>query len=206
ACNPGAGPCQPCAMVRDMSPPFRAEHVGSLLRPPELTAAFRAFSEGSLDAAGFARAQDEAVRGAVRLQEELGFQAVTDGEFRRGSYWGHFVGPVAGLTVGEARFRFHDEAGAEQAFLAPHVAGRVRRERPIALAEFAFLSSVARATPKLTLPAPPTFQFWRGRAGVEGYDSLEAFYRDLAEVYRQEIEELHAAGCRYLQFDEVPLV
>jgi len=188
-----------------MAPPFRAEHVGSLLRPPALGAAFRALGEGRIDAAAFAAAQDEAVRAAVAEQEALGFCAVTDGEFRRGSYWGHFVGPVAGLAVKPARFRFRDETGGELDFLAPHVAGPVRRTRPIALAEFAFLNSVARATPKLTLPAPPTFQFWRGRAGVEGYDRLDAFYRDLAEVYRQEIAELHAAGCRYLQLDEVPL-
>ena len=193
-------------MVRRMSPPFRAEHVGSLLRPPALTAAFRALAEERIDAAGFAAAQDAAIRAAVAEQEELGFRAVTDGEFRRGSYWGHFIGPVEGLGVKPARFRFHDEAGAEQEFLAPHVEGPVRRVGPISVAEFAFLKSVARATPKLTLPAPPTFQFWRGRAGVEGYDRLERFYRDLAEVYRQEIAELYAAGCRYLQLDEVPLV
>jgi 5-methyltetrahydropteroyltriglutamate--homocysteine methyltransferase len=193
-------------MVPGMSPPFRAEHVGSLLRPPALTAAFRAFAEKRIDAAAFAAAQDAAIREAVAEQQALGFRVVTDGEFRRGSYWGHFIGPVAGLAVKPARFRFHDEAGGEQDFLAPHVEGRLRRTRPISLAEFAYLKSVARATPKLTLPAPPTFQFWRGRAGVEGYDGLEALYRDLGEVYRQEIAELHAAGCRYLQLDEVPLV
>jgi 5-methyltetrahydropteroyltriglutamate--homocysteine methyltransferase len=189
-----------------MSPPFRAEHVGSLLRPPALTAAFRAFAERRIDAAAFTQAQDQAIRQVVAEQEALGFRAVTDGEFRRGSYWGHFIGPVAGLAARPARFRFRDEAGHEQEFLAPHVEAPVRRIAPISVAEFAFLASVARAVPKLTLPAPPTFQFWRGRAGVEGYDGLETFYRDLAQVYRQEIAELHAAGCRYLQLDEVPLV
>lgn len=187
-----------------MAPPFRAEHVGSLLRPPALTAAFRAFAEKQIDEAAFVAAQDAAVREAVRLQEELGFKAVTDGEYRRGSYWGHFVGPVAGLAVKEARYRFRDDAGRQQSFLAPQVAGRLRRERPIAVAEFRFLQSVARGTPKVTLPAPPTFQFWRGRDYV-GYARLEALYRDLAEVYRQEIADLYAAGCRYLQLDEVPL-
>lgn len=191
-------------MVAGMSPPFRAEHVGSLLRPPALTAAFRAFAEKRIDEAAFLAAQDAAVREAVRLQEELGFKAVTDGEFRRGSYWGHFLGPVAGLGVKEARYRFRDDSGGEHGFLAPQVTGRLRRERPIALAEFRFLKSVARALPKVTLPAPPTFQFWRGR-DFAGYPGLEALYRDLAAVYRQEIADLYEAGCRYLQLDEVPL-
>jgi 5-methyltetrahydropteroyltriglutamate--homocysteine methyltransferase len=100
----------------------------------------------------------------VRLQEECGLAVVTDGEFRRGSYWSRFVALTEGLAVGEARFRFRDDHGHEQSFTAPHVVGRVRRRRPISVDEFVFLRSIAAATPKITLPSPSTMHFWRGRS------------------------------------------
>ena len=119
-------------------PPFRAEHVGSLLRPAALTAAFRAWSAGDIDATGFRRVQDECIREVAALEEGVGLRVVTDGEFRRASYWGHFLGPVAGLGTGEAVYRFRDEAGAESSFLAPRVEGRVRRRESIGGPAFSF--------------------------------------------------------------------
>jgi len=188
-------------------PPFRAEHVGSLLRPKALTEAFRLHNRGELDDTAYHAAQDEAVREVVALQADVGLRMVTDGEFRRGSYWGHFIGPVEGLSVKDAVYTFRDDHGHEQAFIAPHIDGPVRRVRGISTAEFKFLKSVSAAEPKITLPSPPTFHFWRGREalGPGSYESPEAFFADFARVYREEIAELAELGARYIQLDEVPL-
>jgi 5-methyltetrahydropteroyltriglutamate--homocysteine methyltransferase len=188
-------------------PPFRADHIGSLLRPPALRQAFRAFSAGELDDERFAAAQDAAIRDAIKLQQDAGLAVVTDGEFRRGSYWSRFVERTAGLGVAEARFTFRDEHGHELAFTAPQVTAKVARHEPIALDEFCFLRDNAAALPKVTLPAPSTMHFWRGAGyAVPGvYDDPRDFFRDLAVVYRAEIADLAAAGCRYVQLDEVAL-
>ena len=188
-------------------PPFRADHIGSLLRPPALRQAYRAFNDRALDEAGFVAAQDAAIRDAVTLQAEAGLAVVTDGEFRRASYWSRFVERTEGLSVSESRFTFRDEQGLELTFTAPLVTGKVARQRPIVLDEFCFLRDNANALPKATLPAPSTMHFWRGSGyAVPGiYDSPEKFFRDLAAVYRAEIAALAAAGCRYIQLDEVAL-
>jgi 5-methyltetrahydropteroyltriglutamate--homocysteine methyltransferase len=188
-------------------PPFRADHIGSLLRPPALRQAFRAFGDGKLDEEGFAAAQDQAVRDVIKLQQEIGLPVVTDGEFRRGSYWSRFVERTEGLDVGEARFTFHDEKGYKLAFTAPRVTGKVARRESIALDEFSFLHDNATSLPKVTLPAPSTMHFWRGNGYAEQgiYNSPRDFFRDLAEIYRAEIADLAAAGCRYIQLDEVAL-
>ena len=189
------------------NPPFRADHIGSLLRPPALRQAFRAFHTGELDQEHFAAAQDAAIRGAIKMQEDIGFKVVTDGEFRRGSYWGRFVERVEGLGVDKARFSFRDEDGEELAFTAPLVTGKVARRTPIALDEFTFLRDNATVLPKVTLPAPSTMHFWRGAqyATPGVYDSPRDFFRELATIYRAEIADLAAAGCRYIQLDEVAL-
>lgn len=189
-------------------PPYRAEHVGSLLRPASLTAAYRAWSAGDIDDARFRRTQDECIREVVALQEEIGLKVVTDGEFRRASYWGHFLGPVAGLGTAEAIYRFRDDAGEEASFLAPQVEGRVRRRESPGGPAFDFLAGVARATAKVTMPSPPTFHFWRGRDTFAPgtYEDPAEFFSDLAKVYREEIADLAARGARYLQLDDVPLV
>jgi len=188
-------------------PPFRADPIGSLLRPPALRQAYRAFNDGSLDRAGFMAAQDVAIRDAIALQQDVGLEVVTDGEFRRASYWSRFVERTEGLAVSESRFSFRDEQGQTLAFTAPLVTGKVARRQPIALDEFCFLRDNATALPKVTLPAPSTMHFWRGSgyAAPGVYDSAEKFFRDLAEVYRAEIADLAAAGCRYVQLDEVAL-
>jgi 5-methyltetrahydropteroyltriglutamate--homocysteine methyltransferase len=188
-------------------PPFRADHIGSLLRPPALRQAFRDHAAGTVSDEEFARIQDAAIREAVRWQEEIGLRVVTDGEFRRGSYWGRFVERTRGLAVREAVFAFRDDHGHEAAFTAPHVMAPVRREQPLALDEFAFLREVATATPKITLPAPSTLHFWGGRNYAEPgiYADARAFFHDVASIYRDEIAALAAAGCRYVQLDEVAL-
>jgi methionine synthase II (cobalamin-independent) len=195
------------AIRADGRPPFRADHIGSLLRPRTLRQAFRAHADGKLADADFRAIQDEAIREVVQLQRDCGLQMATDGEFRRTSYWARFVELTEGLEVRPARFKFHDEHGHETDFTAPHVVGKVRRGNPITLDEFKFVASVASATPKITLPAPSTMHFWRGREYVEAgvYAEPEQFFADLGRVYREEIADLAAAGARYVQLDEVAL-
>ena len=188
-------------------PPVRADHIGSLLRPAPMRQAFRAFHAGEIDDARFAATQDAAIRDVVKLQEDIGLAVVTDGEFRRGSYWSRFVERIEGLNVAAARFQFRDEEGQELAFTAPFVTGKVARRNPIALDEFEFLFRHTNALAKVTLPAPSTMHFWRGSdyAAPGVYSHPRDFFRDLAQVYRAEIADLAAAGCRYVQLDEVAL-
>lgn len=189
------------------APPYRAEHVGSLLRPPELTHAFRAYRQGEIAAERFRQIQDRAIAEVVKLQEDVGLEVVTDGEFRRGSYWSHFVDAVEGLGVKQSLFKFRDDEGNEQDFTAPHVEAKVRRTRGISTEEFAYLDSVTSRTPKITMPSPPTMHFYRGREGIDDgvYADLGELFTDLAAVYRQEIAALAELGARYIQIDEVPL-
>lgn len=182
-----------------MTPLFRADHVGSLLRPGALRRAFRAHGAGEIDDAAFAAVQDEAIRAAVRMQEEIGLQAITDGEFRRASYWTHFVDGIEGLAVAQARFDFTDDAGDRLHFLAPHVTGPLRRKRSLSGAEFDFVKATTGRTAKITLPSPPTLHFW----DAEG--DLDASFDDIARVFREEIAELAQRGCTYIQLDDVPL-
>ena len=188
-------------------PPFRADHVGSLLRPPALRQAREARQRNELAAADLARIENEAIRAVVRLQEEIGLKSITDGEFRRGSWSRDFIERIAGVTIvpGQIKVRFHTDEGAIDA--APpgtRVAGKLGRTRPIFVDHFKFLKSVTRATPKMTLPSPTMLHFRGGRKAIDetAYPDMALFYADLARVYAEEIADLAAAGCRYLQIDE----
>jgi len=188
-------------------PPFRADHVGSLLRPAALRQAFRDHAAGRLDDASFVAIQDRCIRDVVKLQEDVGLNVVTDGEFRRGSYWGRFVERVAGFVIKPAVFTFRDDRGHESAFTAPYAAEKLSRCQPVALDEFLFLRGVTQATPKITLPSPSTLHFFRYTdfADRGAYASADAFFADLGAIFRAEIADLAKAGCRYIQFDEVAL-
>ena len=186
-------------------PLFRADHVGSLLRPRELRDAFRRHAQGELTAPAFAEVQDMAIRAVVRLQEDAGLKVVTDGEFRRSSYWGRFVERCSGFAIKPALFRFRDDHGHEADFTATYAAARLARTQPLAADEFAYLSRVAKAMPKITMPAPSTMHFYRcgDFADPKVYADASTFFADLARIYRQEIADLAKAGCRYIQLDEV---
>jgi 5-methyltetrahydropteroyltriglutamate--homocysteine methyltransferase len=190
---------------RDGRPPFRADHVGSLLRPRILRRAFRRHAVKEIGDDEFARIQDDCIRAAVRMQEEIGLEVATDGEFRRGSYWGRFVERTEGLEVRPALLKFRDDQGDEVDFTAPYATAAIRRTHPIAVDEFVFLRAVTAATPKITLPAPSTMHFLRFSDFAEetAYGDIDRFFADLVGVFRQEIAELVAAGCRYLQIDEI---
>jgi len=172
-------------MTFKIAPPFHADHVGSLLRPPRLTAAHRLLKEANLSATEFAAALESAIREVVQLQEQVGLKSITDGEFRRASYWSHFVDAIEGMAVRNALFVFRDDRGTRQ-FTAPQTTAKLRRKRPISVEEFSFLKSVTRRTPKLTMPSPATMHFWLGRAGVDrtAYPDEDEFFSDLAVIYR----------------------
>lgn len=188
-------------------PPFRAEHIGSLLRPAELRQAFRSFSEGKIDADAFCAMQDRAVCEVVALQERIGLEGITDGEFRRASYWAHFLDGVEGLQVAQARFDFHDDKDEHTHFLAPVPKGRLQRKASISGDEFDFLKSVTTRTPKITMPAPSTMHFWCESDTVRkaGYRDDATYFDDLSCVFREEIADLAQRGARYIQLDEVAL-
>ena len=188
-------------------PPFRADHLGSLLRPPALRQAFKEHAGGHMDNEAFKRVQNDCIRDVVKLQEETGLRVVTDGEFRRGSYWSRFVEGVDGFEIRQAIFKFRDDRGHEVEFTAPYAVRRVRRQRPLALDEFTFLRDATKVTPKITLPSPSTMHFYRcSDYAMPGlYADAEAFFTDLAVVFREEIAALAAAGCRYVQIDEVAI-
>jgi 5-methyltetrahydropteroyltriglutamate--homocysteine methyltransferase len=193
------------AQPETQRPPFRADHVGSLLRPKPLRDAFRRHAQGELSASAFAEVQDAAIRDAVRLQEEAGLKVVTDGEFRRSSYWGRFVERCGGLAIRPAAFRFRDDHGHEVDFTATYAAAKLARTQQLAADEFAFLRRITGVTPKITLPAPSTMHFYRcgDFADPNVYADAASFFADLAAIYRAEIADLARAGCRYIQLDEV---
>jgi 5-methyltetrahydropteroyltriglutamate--homocysteine methyltransferase len=188
-------------------PPFRADHVGSLLRPSTLRQAFRRRAGNEIGADQFVRIQDDCVRNAVRMQEAAGLEVVTDGEFRRGSYWGRFVERTEGLEVRAALLKFRDDHGHEVDFTAPYATAPLRRTEPLALDEFIFLRGVATATAKITLPAPSTMHFLRFAdfADHSAYADVDRFFADLVAVFAQEIADLVQAGCRYVQLDEIAI-
>src|SRR5262249_24959779 len=136
------------------APPFRAEHVGSLLRPNELKAAFRDAAQGKVDQATFNEIQDRCIRDAIAMQESVGLQVITDGEFRRGSWFYGFVQAVDGLTTKDAIFTFHDETGDTVPFQGAFPDSPLKRTKGINTHEVAFVHALTKRTPKVTHPAP----------------------------------------------------
>lgn len=187
-------------------PPFRADHVGSLLRPAALKQASKDLAAKKIGPEAFAAAQDAAIAAVIRMQEEVGLEVVTDGEFRRMSYWGRFVERCAGFAIKPAVFKFRDDHGHEVDFTATYAAAKLQRTQALAVDEFAFTKTiVTRAMPKITLPAPSTMHFYRctDYADPAVYRDLPTFMNDLTGIFREEIAALAAEGCRYIQLDEV---
>src|SRR3984893_8154636 len=195
-----------------LGPPFRADHVGSLLRPPGLLRAREEHRAGRLSAEELRRAEDAAIRDAVRMQQEIGLQGVTDGEFRRGSWHMDFLYQIGGVakTDQTLRIQFRNEAGPVEAALgAFRIGRRLSLEKTIFAEDFAYLKSVAPAgtVATLTIPSPSMLHYRGGPAAIDqaAYPGMDAFWNDLAEVYRQEIAGLAALGCTYLQLDDTRL-
>ncbi len=192
-------------------PPFRADHVGSLLRPPALLAARDRFAAGEISAAQLVAAEDEAIVSVVAMQESVGLSSATDGEFRRASWHMDFIYQLGGIsrTEGNLAVAFRNER--ETLSFTPSglaVDGPIHLDHPIFASAFVSLASaVTRATPKLTIPSPSMVHYRGGRAAIDPtvYPDLEAFWTDLSAAYRDEIAALADLGCTYLQFDDTSL-
>ncbi len=190
-------------------PPFRADHVGSFLRPPSLLDARERLRKGEISRTQLRVVEDAAIRDIVRYQEDLGLQGITDGEFRRTYFHIDFLEQLAGIeTRGGIAVSFHS-AGGNIDFAPPvmHITGPVRHVKPIQLDDFSFLRSVTQRTPKVTIPSPTMLHFRGGREAIsrEAYPDLELFFSNVAAAYRAEIRALGQAGCTYLQLDDTNL-
>jgi 5-methyltetrahydropteroyltriglutamate--homocysteine methyltransferase len=184
------------------TPPFRAEQVGSLLRPAELHAARARARAGALPAAQLREVEDRCIRAAVAKQESIGLPVATDGELRRDFWHLDFLRQLEGVGLAPITGVVFD---AEDVPPMPTITGTVACRGPIMTEHFAFLKSVASVTPKMTIPAPAMLHLRGGRRAVshEHYPDLAEFWADAAAAYRAAIGHLVAAGCRYLQLDDV---
>jgi 5-methyltetrahydropteroyltriglutamate--homocysteine methyltransferase len=197
-------------MSERSKPPFRADHVGSLIRPDALVKARAAAERNEIDAAELTRIQQEAIREVVRLQEEIGRKLVTDGEYNRTFWQRDFLLKFENVTqvASKLSVRFHSAEGPrDHSPPTLQVTGKLKRPHGIFVDDFRFLKSVARGIAKITIPSPTTMHFRGGRAAIDAraYPDINEFYGDLARVYREEIHDLAQAGCEYLQIDEVNL-
>jgi len=198
-------------MAARTTPPFRADHVGSLLRPTELLRARADAAAGRITANELRAAEDDAIRDAVRMQRDAGLRAVTDGEFRRTSWHMDFIYALDGVSTAEDKVKvsFHNERGdIEFMAAALHVDGKVGVSQAIFGDAFAFLQECAAdAVPKLTIPSPSMVHYRGGRAAIDEsvYPDLETFWGDLTAAYREEVRLLGELGCTYLQLDDTSL-
>src|SRR5580658_4322056 len=192
-------------MAPRATPPFRADHVGSLLRPPDLLRARADHAAGTITAAQLRAAEGDAVRDAVRMQEEIGLRSATDGEFRRTEWHTDFIKRLGGIREAAAATPVPVLGGEKPATYMAHgtqVTGKVHLAEPIFADHFSFLAAtVSTAVPKLTIPSPSMAHF-RADISGSGYADKDEFRADLAAAYAAEIAALAALGCRYLQLDD----
>jgi 5-methyltetrahydropteroyltriglutamate--homocysteine methyltransferase len=198
-------------MARRTTPPFRADHVGSLLRPESVRQARRDFESGKISPDELRTAEDSAIRSAVKMQEEAGLQAATDGEFRRASWHMDFIYQLQGIAKADENLRveFRNNDGTiEFTSAALRVQDRIQLGEPIFAGAFQFLrDSVSTAVPKLTIPSPSMVHYRGGRAAIDRdvYPELDEFWADLSAAYADEIKALADLGCTYLQLDDTSL-
>lgn len=192
-----------------LNPPFRADHVGSLLRPQPLLDARRRHRDGEISGEELRAVEDTHIRDVVGRQEAVGLSSITDGEFRRTFFHIDFLEQLQGVTVtGGIETKFKGRQG-EINFAPPSVSvtGKLRHVTDIQKRDFEFLKSVTRQTPKVTIPSPTMVHFRGGRQtiDIEAYPDMSEFFADLAQCYRDEVDSLYRAGCRYLQMDDTNL-
>lgn len=195
-------------MAARTQPPFRADHVGSLLRPHELHDLREKVRQGELAATELKEAEDRLIREVVQLQEDIGLPSITDGEFRRDWWHIDFLHGFDGVELG------HSDIYGDAKFKGTHeqpptmmVTGKLRRSKPSMLEHFKFLKSVVKkGVPKFTMPSPAMLHARADRASLKkAYPDLDAFWADLTQCYREEIADLYKAGCRYLQIDDTTI-
>jgi methionine synthase II (cobalamin-independent) len=198
------------SMPRD-EPPFRADHVGSLLRPAALLEAREGFAAGRVSADELRAVEDDTIRDMVRMQEEVGLQSATDGEFRRASWHMDFIYAIDGISKAEddLKVEFHNEQGTlEFTPAALRVDGKLGIGETIFGDHFEFLrETVDSATPKLTIPSPSMVHYRGGAAAIDPkvYPDQDEFWRDLTATYAEQVRRVAALGCTYLQFDDTSL-
>jgi 5-methyltetrahydropteroyltriglutamate--homocysteine methyltransferase len=200
-------------MSQRTRPPFRADHVGSLLRPPALLDAREAHAAGRIDDSQLRAAEDEAIRDVVQMQRDVGLKSATDGEFRRASWHMDFIYALDGVTKapGDLKVQFHNAEGdIEFTPAAMQIDGRLGVSETIFGDAFTFLKDVvgdSGPTPKLTIPSPSMVHYRGGRAAIDEavYPDLDDFWADLTSAYAEEVRRLGDAGCTYLQFDDTSL-
>ncbi len=187
--------------------PHRAEHIGSLLRPKELREAFKQRAEGSLGAEAFREIQDRAIVDAVRLQEEVGLETITDGEFRRSAWSSAFFNALDGFSEKESLVEFRDSEGHTHRWQTCVASAKIRRTRGITTGELEFVRRHTRRTAKVTMPSPSFLHFFRGGGCADPavYPDLAEFWNDVVAVYRAELADLARIGATYVQIDEVPV-
>ena len=192
------------------NPPFRADHVGSLLRPPNLKKARQDRSEGIISDQELQSVEDAAIRRVVSQQERVGLQSITDGEFRREDFYTDFF--VRGLGGVEVRMEstaayFVDHEGRKIPVPWAQVVSRMRWSAPIYADHFRFLRSLTKRTPKVTIPSPIILHFTSGSAAIRAgaYPDMDLFWADIVDAYQKEMNSLCDAGCRYLQVDDPPM-
>jgi 5-methyltetrahydropteroyltriglutamate--homocysteine methyltransferase len=198
--------------ISQVGPPFRADHVGSLLRPPVLRDARRRHESGEIGVEQLRAVEDDAIRDVIKMQRVAGLSSATDGEFRRASWHMDFIYALGGISQSDERLhvKFHNLAG-DLEFSPPglQVDGKVRLDEPIFADHFEFLKSHVDegVTPKLTIPSPSMVYYRGGRAAVSEsvYPDLEEFYTDLSAAYQAQIAAMAGLGCRYLQLDDTSL-
>jgi 5-methyltetrahydropteroyltriglutamate--homocysteine methyltransferase len=197
---------------RRTTPPFRADHVGSLLRPPELLKAREDFAAGRISADELRTIEDDEIRDVIKMQQEVGLQTATDGEFRRASWHMDFIYQLGGIeqAPGDIKVKFRNEDGEiEWTPAAIHVGERVHLDHTIFGRDFEFVQSLVPEgmTAKLTVPSPSMVHYRGGRAALDPnvYSDIEEFWSDLTSTYAEQVKAIAAEGCRYLQFDDTSL-
>ena len=187
---------------------FRAEHVGSFLRPYTLMEALNSYREGKLDAGGFEAAQNEAISSVVQMQESLGLKSITDGEFRRRGWSAGFIDSIDGFGLREGAIGFKKEGIEQVAELSPYAAKKLSRRGSIVVNDFRFLkSSVRLGRPKVTIASPSVMHYFLGPRSFNQkvYRDKDNYFEDLIRIYREEIQDLAKEGCEFLQLDDTAL-
>src|SRR5690348_6176054 len=198
-------------MSRRTSPPFRADHVGSLLRPKRLLQARTDFAAGHIPADELRAIEDQEIPAAVKMQEDVGLQSATDGEFRRASWHMDFIYSLGGIERAKDSLHvtFHNADGdIEFTPAALHVESKVKLDHTIFGDDFTYLKGlVTKNTPKLTIPSPSMVHYRGGRAAVDpsAYEDMDEFWSDLTKAYSDEVKAIAELGCTYLQFDDTSL-
>lgn len=196
-------------MKNKINPPFRADQVGSLLRPAYLKENRLKWKNGEITAEALREIEDEAIREAVKMQESIGLKSITDGEFRRDYFHLDFLKELSGVSVtGGIEANPHAKV-AEDGFTPPKlsVTGKLQHIKDIQVADLNYLKSVTGQTPKVCIPSPTMVHFRGGRRSIdiEAYPDMDLFFHDLSACYKMEIDALYRNGCRYIQLDDTNL-